>query len=54
MGDLENFGKLVNSSDIVTKAMFLCGLICIVLSCLVLVLALLVVILRKKGSGFFT
>lgn len=51
--DFEHLGKLVNSSDAVTKGMYVFGVICLVLACLVIVFGLLVFVLRKKGTGFF-
>lgn len=45
---------LVNSNDAVTKGMYIFGVICLVLSCLVVVFGLLVLVLRKSGTGFFT
>lgn len=53
--DFKSFGHLVDGSDSITKAMYVFGIICIVLAVLVVILGLLVVMLRyKENNGFFT
>lgn len=53
--DFDEFGHYVDGSDSITKAMYIFGIICIVLSVLVIILGLLVLLLRYKGNnGFFT
>lgn len=53
--DLENLGSYLDSGDHITKAIYVFGIICIVLAALVVILGLLVVLLRyKENNGFFT